>query len=260
MYADEKHSYLVILWANITSSWANMPRQNKRYMTEGSSFLTPYWSNTLSHTVLWSMLQPPALCYHSYTFQTNTGKILPNDSSRAKEKDLGVRIKIRAMNYRSQYLFYRKKNPHKTKLDLSAKANSQSHFATFLPSLSNIAFITQMNIFNNKNRGSTSCIEWHQVRSGYRLGRENVLEHFFRSVSLTSSCKPHRKSCIWLLAEWKHCWGYVHIEHWGLLCTLYCFRMVLYHSLVIIYIFCIYFFCGLGVFFVFLFPAHGYRS
>ena len=59
-----------------------------------------------SHTVLWSMLQPPALCYRSYTLQTNTGKILPNDSRHAKEKHLK---EIRAMSYRSQYLFYRKK-------------------------------------------------------------------------------------------------------------------------------------------------------
>ena len=104
-----------------------------------------------------------------------------------------------------------------------------------------------------KNRGHMSCIEWHQVRSGYCLGSDNVLESFFRSVLLTSSCKPHRKSCIWLLAEWKHCWGYVHVEHWGLLCTLYCFWMVLYHSLVFLHIFHIYSFCGLGVFFVFCF-------
>lgn len=36
MYAYEKHSYLAILWANITSSWTNMLRQNKLYIIKGT--------------------------------------------------------------------------------------------------------------------------------------------------------------------------------------------------------------------------------
>lgn len=68
MYADEKNSYPVILWANIASSCANMPRQNKLYMADSSSFLlhigqTLYSINTYTALCAFAMLKPLALSY-----------------------------------------------------------------------------------------------------------------------------------------------------------------------------------------------------
>ncbi len=132
MYADEKHSYPLILWANITSSWANMRRQNELYMIEGSSswlhigqtLSAIYCTYALQCTL--SMLQPPSFHKCTHTFLNKHRKVFTEGLSSCKEI-IWVETKVRVINRRRIFVLWRKKTKkqthlHTTKLSLRPNA------------------------------------------------------------------------------------------------------------------------------------------